>query len=251
MVPKLPEPRMRGEFRRELRARLMTEAQTVLVTRRDNAWSFQRLFRPAMGFALAALVLLAGAGTAAASSVPGDPAFGLKTTVEDLQVALTFDDVQKVELLAQIADRRLAELQQVAENDQKAPTASQAYADAVARFRAAVDALQAAAPQDKADKAQDVADTSREKHVPILDQLQDRVPESAKPALERAKEEEQKDTHDEQNEGTRTPRPSRSPEPSRTPRASGTARPTERTDDDHTATPRPTVTPRPSSSDHD
>lgn len=245
----LPEPRMREEFRRELRARLMSEAQTVLA-RRDTAWTFGRLFRPALAFAVVALLVAGGAGTAAASSVPGDPAFALKQVAEDIQVSLTFDDVARVQLLAQIADHRLAELEQVADNTQKAPIASQAYADAVARFRAAVDALQQASPPDKADKAQDLADTAREKHLPILDQLQERVPASAKPAIERAVEEQEKDTTEEAQHPARTPRPSRSPEHTDRP----TARPTERDGGGATETPRPSETsretPRPSETPH-
>jgi uncharacterized protein DUF5667 len=250
-MPKLPEPRMRDEFRRELRARLLTEAQTALA-RRDTAWTFGRLFRPALAFAVVALLIAGGAGTAAASSVAGDPAFALKQAVEDLQVSLTFDDVAKLQTLAQIADHRLAELQSVADDADKAPAASQAYADAVARFRAAVDALQKAAPSDKANEAQDVADTARQKHLPILDELQGRVPDGAKSAIERAVEEQEHDTNEESNDPDRTPRPERTSSP----RPSATPRPTDH-DGDRTASPRatptPTPTPRPSatSSDHD
>lgn len=249
-MPQLPEPRMRDEFRRELRARLMTEAQTALV-RRDNAWTFGRLLRPALAFAVVALLIAGGAGTAAASSVAGDPAFAIKQVVEDLQVNLTFDDVARVQLLAQIADHRLTELEQVADDAHKAPAASQAYADAVARFRAAVDALQQASPADKADKAQDVADTARQKHLPILDELQDRVPDAAKPAIERAVEEQENDTSEEAKDPTRTPRPERTREPEGSARA--TAKPTDRSDDGRTATPRASATPRSTSSsdDHD
>lgn len=249
-MQQLPEPRMREEFRRELRARLLTEARTVLA-RRDNAWTFGRLFRPALALAVVALLIAGGAGTAAASSVAGDPAFALKQVAEDLQVSLTFDDVTKVQLLAQIADHRLTELEQVADDARRAPAASQAYADAVERFRAAVNALQQASPADKGDKAQDVADTAREKHLPILDRLQDRVPDDAKRALERAVEEQEQDTSEEANDPTRTPRPARTREPEGTPRP--TAKPSDRSDDGRTEAPRATATPRPTatSGDHD
>lgn len=251
-MSKLPEPRLRDEFRRELRAKLMVEAQTALAPRRDTAWTVRRLLRPAMAFAAAALLLVGGAGAAAASSVPGDPAFVLKRAVEDIQLNLTFDDVQRVRLLAQLADRRLTELQDVAGDEGKAPVASQEYAEAIARFRSAVDTLQHAAPQEQKDKAQDVADTAREKHEPIVDDLQNKVPESAKPALERAIEEEQKATPEEAKDPSRTPRPerSRTPQPSATPRSSGSPHPTERSDD-RTGTPRPTPTPRASASADD
>ena len=266
MDPHFPEPKMRDEFRRELRARLIQEAPAMLAPRRGTAWT--SFLRPAMAVGLAGLVLLAGAGTAAAGSAPGDPAFPLKRAFEDLQVNLTFDDVQRVELLAQLADRRLDELQKVAEREDKAPTASEAYAEAVTKFRAAVDALQQAAPQDKKDKAQDVADAARDKHEAIVDELQQRVPEKAKDALERAKEEEHKDTperakHPKKNERpdrSRSPEPSRSPRPSvnatpraaDSPRASGSPRLTERPATTRPATPQPSGTPRPTDTgEHD
>lgn len=256
MSSRLPEPRMREEFRRELRAKLMLEAQTMLVPqRRDNAWtSFFRssFMRPAIAAMVALVVLLAGAGTAAAGSLPGDPGFGLKRAIEDLQVNLTFDDVQRVQMLAQLTDRRLAELQQVADDVEKAPTASEEYAAAVARFRAAVDALQQAAPQDKADKAQDVADAARDKHDAIIDDLAPRVPAEAKDALERAQEEEHRDKPSRNKDPKRTDRPegSRSPEATPTPRSSDaehaieTPRATERPDASRTPRPSATATPR-------
>jgi len=131
---RLPEPRLRDEFRRELRARLMREATVTLVPkRRDNAWT--SWLRPAFAAGLAALVLVVGAGSAAANSIPGDAAFPLKRAIEEVRVALTFDDVERVRVLAEIADERLSELEKVASRDDKAPTASDEFAQAVARFR--------------------------------------------------------------------------------------------------------------------
>jgi hypothetical protein len=201
---RLPEPRIRDEFRRELRARLMSEAAVVLVPkRRDNAWTawlprdnaWTAWLRPAAVAGLATFVLVIGAGSAAAGSVPGDVTFGLKRVMEEVRVALTFDDVERVRVLSEIADERLSELERVASRDDKAPTASEAYADAVTRFRAAVDALQNAAPEeDKSDLAQDVADTAREKHEMVLEWLRERLSENATDSVDRAIEEERKDT---------------------------------------------------------
>jgi hypothetical protein len=256
MDPRFPEPRMRDEFRRELRTKLLIEAQTALAprARRGTAWTF---LRPLAAIAVAFFVLVGGAGTAAAGSVPGDTTFGLKRAFEDLQVNLTLDDVQRVQLLAQLADRRLEDLQKVADREDRAPTASEEYAAAVVRFRAAVTALQQAAPQDKRDKAQDVADAARDKHESIVDELQQRVPEKAKDALERARDEEHRDTPNEKRGPNRTerpgrsetPEPSRSPRPSATPRTSDSSRSTQRPETTRTATPRPTGSERPSSTD--
>ena len=190
---RLPEPKIRDEFRRELRARLMQEAAVTLVPkRRDTAWT--AWLRPAFAAGLAALVLIVGAGSAAANSLPGDAAFPLKRAIEEVRVALTFDDVERVRVLAEIADQRLSELEKVASRDDKSPTASDEYAQAVARFRAAVDALQQAAPEEKSEAAQNVADAAREKHEFILERLKDRLSDTAKDAVDRATEEEQKDT---------------------------------------------------------
>jgi hypothetical protein len=190
---RLPEPHLRDEFRRELRARLMREAAITLAPRRrETAWT--AWLRPALAVGLTAVVLIAGAGSAAANSVPGDAAFGLKRAIEEVRVALAFDGEARVRVLAEIADERLSELERVASRDDKAPTASEEYAAAVARFRAAVDALQEAAPEDKRDVAQDVADAARDKHELILELLKERLSERAKEPVERAIEEERRDT---------------------------------------------------------
>lgn len=190
---RLPEPHLREEFRRELRARLMREAAVTLTgKRRDTAWS--AWLRPALAAGLAALVLIFGAGSAAAGSVPGDITFGLKRAIEEVRVALTFDEVERVRVLAEITDQRLSELERVAARDDKAPTASEEYALAVTRFRAAVDALQEAAPEDRSALAQDVADAAREKHEIVLEHLKTRLSEKAKDSVDRATAEERKDT---------------------------------------------------------
>jgi len=227
---RMPEPKLRDEFRRELRMRLMSEAQLVLRPKtRTSTWV--GWLRPAMAVGLAAVVLFAGAGVAAAGSLPGDPAFGLKRAFEDARVALTGDDVDRVKLLAQITDTRLAELQQVANRSDKAPTASEEYAKAVARFRAAVDALRQAAPADKRAAADEVADAAQAKHEAVLEQLKGQVPDKAKESLERAIEDErngkiERDNDKRTNEDPSSPRPTRTLEPGRapTPRATPTPR---------------------------
>jgi hypothetical protein len=100
-----------------------------------------------------------------------------------------------VRVLSELADERLSELERVASRDDKAPTASEAYAEAVTRFRAAVDALQNASPEeDKRELAQNVADAAREKHEMVLEYLRERLSEKAKDSVDRATEEENKDT---------------------------------------------------------
>lgn len=232
---RLPPPHIRDEFRRDLRARLMREAATTLAPkRRETAWPAWP--RRALAVSLVALSLIL-AGSVAVGSVPGDVTFGLKRAVEEVRVGLTFDEVERVRLLAEITDQRLAELAKVASRNDKAPTASEEFARAVTRFREAVDTLQEAAPEDRSELAQDVADAAREKHEIVLEQLKDQLPEKAKASVERAIEVERTDTpntkdkkqkSEEQNstppDGTASPR---AIERSLAPR-SASPRPTER-----------------------
>lgn len=235
---RLPRPVPREAFRRALRARLMTEATTVL-GRRETTWSrFRDLLsgpalRPALAIAAALVILVAGAGKAAADSLPGDAAFGLKRAAEELQLALSLDDTTKVKVLVAQADHRLAELSQAASTrSAEAPTASAEYAAAVARLRAAIDALkgQPGVSEDQRSEADDVADAARTKHQAVLSQLENEAPADAQPAIERAKEESEKlrpsttpgVAPERGSEPSRSPQPSRTPEPSR-PEGRGTS----------------------------
>jgi hypothetical protein len=249
---RLPEPHLRDEFRRELRGRLMREAAVILTPKRHGTAWLARL-RPAFAMGVAALVLVLGAGVAAADSVPGDLTFGVKRVVDEIRIVLTFDDVQRVRVLADIADQRLGELQRVASSEDKAPAASEAYAEAVTRFRLAVDTLQEKAPQAQSDEAQQVVDENRDKHEVVLeDLLRGRLPEKAKPNLERAIEQERKttqntkdkekdkDKNDQQGDGGVKPQQGASP------RALVTPRPAQRP-----ATPRTLPSPRPTDREQD
>src|SRR5258708_16754743 len=137
----------------------MAQAPAVLA-RRDTAWSrFQvSLMRPALAVGAVILILIAGAGKAAADSMPGDLTFGLKTAAEQLQLALALDDTTRLKLLSDDADHRLAELTRaITTRPDPAPTPNAEDAAAVARFIAAVDELRGQ-PETSADKRTQAAD---------------------------------------------------------------------------------------------
>ncbi len=235
---KLPRPRMREAFRSALRSTLMNEAVVALAPRpRGNAPAW---LRPALVAAAIALLVVTGAGKVGADSVAGEPAFALKRAAEEAQLSLTFDDLARVQFLADLSDRRLDELRKVADRPDAAPTVSVEFAAAVARFRSAVDALRASGTSDQREAAEDVAGAAREKHEAVLEQLKQRLPEDAKPGIERAIEEERKDLEPTEHRGSpkpsdrATPKSSRTPEPERTPSRSP----------EPTRTPRPTESPR-------
>ena len=175
--PVLERPVMREQFRKELRGRLMSEAAVVLAPR-PSWFSFPAILRPALAAAAILVLVLAGATTAAASSLPGDPLYGVKRTSEDVQLALTFDEVARMQLLARFADRRLEELAEIAkQRPSSAPTATQEYADAVERFANALDDVRNADNEDKRNAAQALAEAAREKHKAVLDAVKGRLPE--------------------------------------------------------------------------
>lgn len=245
----LPRPEPRDEFRRALRGRLMAEARTVLLPREPMWRRFQRLWlRPAVAFAAVALLLTTGAGVAAAGSLPGDPAFALKRAVEDVQLALTLDDGAKLRVLAEQADHRLAELSKAStERATAAPTASAAYAEAVAKLTTAVDALRGRpdADESKRDEAKNVADSARAKHEVILNELQRTAPKDAQGAIEHAKRETERirpsDDPARRPGSVPTKSPERTVRPTETPKVGETAKPTETPKAERTS--EPTKTP--------
>jgi len=172
----LERPVMRDQFRKELRGRLMSEAAVVLAPR-PRWFSFPTILRPALAAAAILVLVLAGATNAAASSLPGDPLYAVKRTSEDVQLAFTFDEVARMQLLARLADRRLEELAEIAkQRPASAPTATQEYADAVERFANALDNVRNADSEDKRDAAQALAEAAREKHKAVLDAVKGQLP---------------------------------------------------------------------------
>jgi hypothetical protein len=249
MSDMLPRPKPRDAFKRSLRAQLMAQAPSVL-SPRETTWTrvagafLRPALRPAMVAAVIALLVVGSAGKAAADSLPGDAAFGLKVAAEQLQLVFALDDTTRLRLLADHADHRLAELAEaVSTRPAAAPTATDAYAAAVRRFTDALDALQGK-PGTSADtqtEADDVVDAAHAKHEAVLDELEKTAPEAAQQGLERAREEadklhpsgrpartlEPKDSPEpndtaEPTRAARTPTPTRAAEPSRASSPTGT-----------------------------
>ncbi len=192
--PHLARPVMRHQFRRELLRRLMSEAVTALAPR-PSRFSFPLILRPTFAALAILLLVLAGATSAAASSLPGDPLYGLKRASEEVRLALTFDDVARTQLLSELTDRRLEELAEIAKNrPSSAPTATQAYADAVKNFADALDKLRDADSEDKRNAAQALAEAARSKHKAVLDAVKEQLPVDVQADVQRVNDDEQERT---------------------------------------------------------
>jgi hypothetical protein len=192
--PLLKRPAMRPQFRKELRVRLMSEAVTVLAPR-PSRLGFPAILRPAFAAAAILVLVLAGATSAAASSLPGDALYAVKRIGEDVRLALTFDDVARTRLLSELTDRRLEELAEIAKHrPASAPTATQEYADAVNDFADALDVLRSADSDEKRNAAQALAEAARAKHKAVLDALKDQLPAEAQPDVQKINDDEQERT---------------------------------------------------------
>jgi hypothetical protein len=211
----LERPVMREEFRKELRGRLMSEAVVVLA-KKPSRLSFPALLRPALGVAAALVLVLAGATSAAASSIPGDALYGVKRATEDVRLALTFDAEARTQLLSEMTDRRLEELAEIAKRrPSSAPTATQEYADAVERFADALDDLKNAVGEDKRAAAQALAEAARAKHKAVLDavkeKLSDKDQTDVQNVIEREEERTSPSDHPGRGQGSGGGRPSNAP----------------------------------------
>jgi len=199
--PLLQRPVMRDQFRKELRGRLMSEAVVALAPR-PSRFSFAALLRPALATAAILVLVSAGATSAAASSLPGDPLYAVKRAGEDVRVALTFDDIARTRLLSELTDRRLEELAEIAKHrPASAPTATQEYADAVNNFANALDKLRDADSEDKRNAAQVLAEAARAKHKAVLDEVKDQLPADAQSDVQKVNDDEQERTSPSNNPG--------------------------------------------------
>ena len=113
----------RPEFRAALRERLVTEAAervpaTVPPPRRTEPagpTGRRRRLRTAVAtVTLAAVVTGAGAAAASTRALPGDPLYGLKRQIEDVQLALAGSDLDRGRELLEQAETRLSEAERLA-----------------------------------------------------------------------------------------------------------------------------------------
>lgn len=193
---RLPRPAARSEFRKRLRAELMNEAVMLAEERRMRrptglALLVMRL-RPLAVAAAIVVFAVAGSGVAAAGSLPGDLAYGLKRAAEEVELALAADDGTRVRVLTTQAERRLDELGKSASRSDKAPTASAEYQAAVQRLATAVAALRTAEPGEKREAAEQVVEAAKDKHVQVLETLRERLPQNAQEKIDRAIEQHKK-----------------------------------------------------------
>ncbi len=171
-----------------LRSRVRSEIMSApAVMRPAPRRGWLGALRPLLATLLVVAVLAATAGTAAAGSLPGDPAFGLKRAVEDVQVALTTDDVARLDVLSGLVDRRLGELEALsARGTDRIAAAMDEYAAALARMERQLEIVTLGRPSTARDAAIARATAASDEHIARLRTLEEKLPSAAQPGLERA-----------------------------------------------------------------
>ena len=187
-IARYGDVRVPPEFRSRLRASLLT-APVVLESPRPSLFGWSRLtLRPIVASVLVlALLATAGGGVAAASSLPGDPAFALKRAAEDVQVALAPDDISRLDTLVTQSGRRLVDLETLAARRSNAvATATDEYLAASSRVETVLTRVAALAPSSGRDAALARAEAESADHLARLQALATRLPEAAQHGIQRA-----------------------------------------------------------------
>ena len=207
-IARYAKPRASARLRTELRRSLLN---APVAQPRRFTFSLAPL-RPLLATAVVVAILAGTAGVAAASSLPGDPAFALKRAVESIEVALAPDDVARLDALVTQADHRLSDLHTaLAARPGAVGAAVEEYALAVARVDAAAEAVASEPRSARRDAALALAGAVSQSHLDILRTLATTVPAPARPGIDRAIDAQQR-IH-----GRSTPpaRPTTSPTPHR------------------------------------
>ena len=134
--------------------------------------------------AVALAVLVTGSGTvyAAQGSLPGDVLYGVKIASEQARTALVFDPAGKVERYLASAERRIEEMDALADLGR-----TEYLANAATGFAEAIDKVSGEAGRDGRDEVLERVSLATSHHLSVLDAVLDKVPEQARDAVEAAR----------------------------------------------------------------
>jgi hypothetical protein len=173
-------------FRRQLRGSLLA-APVAFAARRPSPFgrlAVRSAFAPILVLALLAAT---GGGAAAATSLPGDPAFALKRGVEQVQVALASDEIARLETLVSQAEARLADLETLTVRHSNVVGAGvDEYLAASARVDEEVTRISALPGSARRDAALAKASAASADHIARLESLQTKLPDAAQHGIQRA-----------------------------------------------------------------
>lgn len=173
-----------------LRARLRASLLAAPVAPARRA-PFALFALPSLRLALAAVIILAvmamASGSAAASSLPGDPAFALKRAGEEIEAFVASDDATRLDTRVAQSDRRLADLETATLHRPSAlAPATTEYIAASERVSAALATVLAQPRTAARDAAIARASAASADHIAALQALAARLPAAAQFGIQRA-----------------------------------------------------------------
>ena len=187
-LARFDRPRAPLALRAQLRASLLAAPVAVVSPRRAPLTLFTP---PSLRLALAAVLILAvvamAGGSAAAASLPGDPAFALTRAGDEVQAFVAFDDATRLTTRVAQSDRRLADLETaLAHRPSALAPATAEYIASTERVSAEL-AIVLAQPRTAArDAAIARAAGASADHIAALQALAARLPADAQFGIQRA-----------------------------------------------------------------
>ena len=170
-------------FRARLRGSLLS-APVAFTAPRAPSLALRPVLAPILVLALLAAT---GGGAAAATSLPGDPAFFVKRSVEQVQVTLASDEISRLEVLDAQAEARLVDLETLTARRSNAVGAGvDEYVAASARVAEEVTRVAALAASPRRDAALARAASASADHLARLQSLAGRLPDAAQRGIQRA-----------------------------------------------------------------
>lgn len=114
----------RTEFQRMAKARLLSAVAAKKEKegrRRLPLWGWQRRWAVALAVVLALVMMGGGTVAASTNSLPGELLYPVKTTTERVQAFFTFGKEAKANLYMRFAERRIVEIEALAERERNIP----------------------------------------------------------------------------------------------------------------------------------
>ncbi|MGB2855120.1 MAG: DUF5667 domain-containing protein [Dehalococcoidia bacterium] len=114
----------RTEFQRMAKARLLSAVAATKEKegrRRLPLWNWQQRWAVALAVVLALVMMGGGTVAASTNSLPGDVLYPVKTTTERVQAFFTFGKEAKANLCMRFAERRIVEIEALAERERNIP----------------------------------------------------------------------------------------------------------------------------------
>lgn len=238
-IRKTRHPTLSVSATKAIEQRLLKRATELRQSRaQPSLWSLPFSLRPLVTVAatlivVLALVLAGGGGIVYAStdSLPGSPLYGVKRATEQVQLFLAPAGTKRTELHIKFAQKRLEEVQTLAET--KGKVDEETLAAIAEETELALEEVEGAHPADKSSLLEKLASLT-ERQQAVLKRVQAKAPEAAQKGLNKALEASQRG-HEKAREALGKEKPGRGVKPSKTPKPIHTPKPTK--------TPKPTHTP--------